>query len=161
MRTSNSFAFSFFAYNLLLQWAQTQSSTIPFSQSKFLHLGLFIKSKIVSSNITVPPPDPIHTGQEFSTLPTVTPSEISKLLASIPSKSSNLDYIPTSILKTCSSIFSPLIARLANLSFNQGQFPSDFKIAQITPLLIKPNLDLTNLANYRPISNLNNISIIL
>ena len=100
----------------------------------------------------MPPPDPIHTGQECSTPPTVTPSEVSKLLASIPSKSSNLDYIPTSILKTCSSIFSPLIARLANLSFDQGQFPSDFKIAQITPLLKKPNLDPTNPANYRPIS---------
>ena len=57
--------------------------------------------------------------------------------------------------------FSPLSARLANLSFNQGQFPSDFKIAQITPLLKKPNLDPTNPANYRPISNLNNISKIL
>ena len=97
----------------------------------------------------MPPPDPIHAGQEFFTFPAVTPSEVSKLLASIPSKSSNLDYIPTSILKTCSSIFSPLIARLANLSSNQGQFLSDFQIDQITPLLKKPNLDPTNPANYR------------
>ena len=57
--------------------------------------------------------------------------------------------------------FLTLIARLANLSFNQGQFPSDFKIAQITPLLKKPNLDTTNPANYRLISNLNNISKII
>ena len=47
------------------------------------------------------------------------------------------------------------------MSFSQGQFSSDFKIAQITPLLKKPNRDSTNPANYRPISNLNNISKIL
>ena len=144
-----------------LQGDINSTTFIQFFHNKIVQLGLSIKSKIISFNITVPPPDPIHAGQEFSTLPTVTPSEVSNLLASIPSKSSNLDYIPTSILKTCSSIFSPLIARLANLSFNQGQFPSDFKIAQITPLLKKPNLDPTNPANYRPISNLNNISKIL
>ena len=144
-----------------LQCDINSTTFIQFFHNKIVQLGLSIKSKIISSNITVPPPDPIHTAQEFSTLPTVTPSEVSKLLASIPSKSSNLDYIPTSILKTCSSIFSPLIARLANLSFDQGQFPSDFKIAQITSLLKKPNLDPTNPANYRPISNLNNISKIL
>ena len=67
----------------------------------------------------------------------------------------------TSTKKTCSAICSPLIAKLPNLSFIQSQFPSDFKIAQITPLLKKQTLDLTNSANYRPSSNLNNISKIL
>ena len=83
-----------------LQCDINSTTFIQFFHNKIVQLGLSIKSKIFSSNITVPPPDPIHTGQEFSTLPTVTPSEISKLRASIPSKSSNLDYIPTSILKT-------------------------------------------------------------
>ena len=144
-----------------LQCEINSTTFIQFFHNKIVQLGLSIKSKIISSNITVPSRDPIHSGLEFSNLSTVTPSEVSKLLASIPSKSSNLDYIPTSILKTCSAIFSPLIAKLANLSFIQGQFPSDFKIAQITPLLKKPNLDSTNPANYRPISNFNNISKIL
>ena len=118
-----------------LQCDINSTTFIQFFHNKIVQLGLSIKSKIISANITVKSPDPRHSGQEFSTLSTVTPSEVSKLLASIPSKSFNLDYIPTSILKTCSSIFSPLIAKLANLSFNQGQFPSNFKIAQITPLL--------------------------
>jgi len=38
---------------------------------------------------------------------------------------------------------------------------TSFKTAVITPLLKKPNLDPNNLANYRPVSNLNNISKIL
>ena len=44
---------------------------------------------------------------------------------------------------------------------SQGVFPSFFKIAQVTPLLKKVGLDKDDPANYRPISNLNNISKLL
>ena len=74
---------------------------------------------------------------------------------------SSLDFIPTSLIKACSSTFSSLIAHLANLSFNQGVFPSHLKLAQITPLIKKPKLNRDDPSNYRPISNLNNISKIL
>ena len=58
-------------------------------------------------------------------------------------------------------VFAPLIARLAALSFRDGIFPSRFKVASVTPLLKKQGLDGGEPANYRPISNLNNISKIL
>ena len=69
--------------------------------------------------------------------------------------------MPTVLLKTFSVVFSELIAKLVNLSFQEGNFPSSFKVAQVTPLLKKTNLDQDNLANYRPISNLNNIAKLL
>src|SRR6218665_1606648 len=47
------------------------------------------------------------------------------------------------------------------LSFAEGCFPSCFKSALVTPLLKKPYLDPGNLSNFRPISNLNNISKII
>ena len=72
-----------------------------------------------------------------------------------------MDYIPTSLLKSCSKVFSHIIAHLANLSFSEGCFPSDFKAAQITPLLKKPGIDTNLPVNNRPISNLNNISKLL
>jgi len=50
---------------------------------------------------------------------------------------------------------------MANLSFSQGTFPSKFKHASVTPLLKKPGLIRSVSANFRPISNLNNISKIL
>ena len=87
--------------------------------------------------------------------------QVSSLLKSITSKSSGMDFIPTSLLKACPSVFSELIARLANLSFQEGCFPQSFKTAQVSPLIKKPSLDPGNFANYRPISNLNNISKIL
>jgi len=48
-----------------------------------------------------------------------------------------------------------------SLSFSQGTFPSKFKHASVTPLLKKPGLDPTVSENFRPFSNLNNISKIL
>ena len=76
-------------------------------------------------------------------------------------KTSPRDSIPTTLMKECSSTFSSIIARLANLSFSDGVFPSAFKCAQITPIMKKARLDPSVLTNYRPISNLSNISKIL
>ena len=56
---------------------------------------------------------------------------------------------------------SPLITRLANLSFTEGRFPDQFKVAQVTPLIKKEGLDPNDPANYRPISNLNTISKVI
>jgi len=56
----------------------------------------------------------------------VTSLDVSKLLSTIPPKSSCLDYIPTAIIKQRSSVLSEFIAYLANLSFSQGTFPSKF-----------------------------------
>ena len=51
--------------------------------------------------------------------------------------------------------------KLANLSMSSGKFPDLYKIAEVRPLLKKPNLDPANPANYRPISNLHTISKLL
>jgi Reverse transcriptase (RNA-dependent DNA polymerase) len=63
-------------------------------------------------------------------------------------------------MRTANAVIS-YIKKLATLSFQEGYFPYSFKTALITPLIKKPNLDSSNLSNYRPISNLNNISKIL
>jgi len=47
------------------------------------------------------------------------------------------------------------LPKLANLSFQQGRFPTSLKLAQVTPLLKKTNLNPDEPSNYRPISNLN------
>jgi hypothetical protein len=97
----------------------------------------------------------------FCCLQPVTHAEVSSLLSRLPDKSSPLDYIHTSVLKSCSVVFAPLIAHLANLSFSEGCFPIHFKLAQVTPLLKKAGLDESDPSNYRPISNLNTIGKII
>ena len=79
----------------------------------------------------------------------------------MPSKSSPLDAVPTSLLKSCADIFVPIIVLLANMPFAEGHFPVRYMKAQVMPLLEKSGLDSSLPSNFRPISNLNTISKIL
>ena len=143
----------------------------PISQSLANSLASFFYQKIVSLKDSIalklqgsPTPfdfDLPHSGEVLSDFNPVTPAEVSQLLRSMSNKSSPLDYIPTSLLKSCGNTFSILISHLANLSFTQATFPSKFKLALISPLLKKPGLPKSDLANFRPISNLNTIGKIL
>jgi hypothetical protein len=135
-----------------------------FFASKIVQLRHNVLSRLASYLSTEPQPlpaEPVHTGPTLQTLPPVTTQEVAKVLSCLRPKSSALDYIPTSVIKSCPNVFSILIAKLANMSFQEGRFPQCFKTALVTPLIKKPNLDPSNLANFRPISNLNNISKIL
>ena len=62
------------------------------------------------------PSDNCYNGSPFHDLINVSPDEVKKVLTSLPAKSSPLDFIPTSLIKQCDSVFSEIIARLANLS---------------------------------------------
>jgi len=123
--------------------------------------------QIIADKLSLLPDSPhlanhSFTGSSFlDNMQPVSKDEVLKLLQSASCKSSQLDFIPTSVIKSCSDVFSDIICTLANLSFCQGRFPSSFKQAVITPLLKRPDLDPSLPASYRPISNLNNISKIL
>ena len=83
------------------------------------------------------------------------------MLSVMPSKSSLLDFLPYSVLKSCADVYAPAIARLANLSMQDGVFPSCYKRAQVLPLLKKAGLHSSSPANYIPISNLFTLSKII
>lgn len=105
--------------------------------------------------------DPSHIGDRLDSLRLVTSAEVSKILFSMPAKSSPLDFIPTSLMKSCNSVFSDIITTLANLSFEHGTFPSRYKFAVVTPLPKKADATIDRPDQYRPISNLNNISKVI
>ena len=102
-----------------------------------------------------------YSGPMFDGFRAVNVTDVQRLLIKMPAKSSPLDVVPTSLLKSCVDIFAVMITRLANLSFHEGQFPSCFKTAQVLPLLKKAGADRADPANYRPISNLWTISKVL
>ena len=83
------------------------------------------------------------------------------MLDAITGKSSLRDFISTTLLKDCSSVFASVIVRLENLSFAEGLFPIPFKTAQVTPIVNKTGFETSNPASYRPISNLNTINKVL
>jgi len=75
---------------------------------------------------------PAHNGSVLNKLDPVTADEVHKHLSSSLPESSNMDIIPTSLVLRCQSVFSEIIARLANLSFSEGRFPGKFNQASVT-----------------------------
>ena len=80
----------------------------------------------------------------------VTCEEIKKVISGLNEGASGYDEVSAKCLKSISiGIIEPLVY-LINLSFNQGVFPSELKIAKVCPLY-KAN-DPMLFSNYRPIS---------
>jgi len=114
--------------------------------------------KSQSTSATVP--EKTCTGV-FTDFRPVSVSEVKMTIAKLPNKTSPLDYLHTTVLKSCADVIAPLITHLVNASFIEGVFPQHFKLAQVTPLLKKVGLDADDPANYRPISNLSTIGKII
>jgi len=104
-----------------------------------------------------------YLGPMLSSFQMVADEEVRCLLSAMLSKWSPLDVLPCSLLKSCSDVFAPVIARLANLnlSMQTGKFPASYKRAQVLPLLKKAELDSSSPGNYMPISNLSTVSKVL
>ena len=76
---------------------------------------------------------------------------VRKILSSLnQNKSQGPDGINGKILKNCASSIAYPVTLLFNLSFSQGQIPSEWKLANIVPIHKKGNK--TKVENYRPIS---------
>ena len=75
------------------------------------------------------PPD---TRKVLQNLNCVTADQVRHLVLRAPCKSSDLDPIPTSLVKDCIDIS---ITSVINLSLTNGSFPSQFKSANVYPLL--------------------------
>ena len=84
----------------------------------------------------------------------VTNDDISRTLGRCPSKQCALDPVPTWLVKSLPSVFTPILTKLVNASLVSCQFPTAHKHALVTPILKKPSMDPAQLSNYRPISNL-------
>ena len=91
----------------------------------------------------------------------ITDEDAIQAIRSTQCKTSPMDYIPTTVLKGAADVFGHIIANLTNLSFSEGVFPSSFKVGQVTPVLKKPDASTEDMANFRPITNLNTIGNIL
>lgn len=90
----------------------------------------------------------------------VSEEDVRKIIASVASKSCELDEIPTKYLKQSLEECIGIITEIINASMKQGLFVSSWKTAVVRPLLKKSGLDLVN-SNYRPVSNLSFLSKVL
>ena len=90
-----------------------------------------------------------------------TEDEVLQVIASSSSTSSSNDPFPTWMLKIHVKCLLPRITKIVNESLRYGVFPDCFKSVIVCPLLKKPNLDIEDLKNYRPVSNLKFLSKVL
>ena len=95
-----------------------------------------------------------HSNYCFENFSTFTEEEVCKIIRQSATKSCCLDPIPTQMVKECLDILLPLITRIINQSFSTASVPKHLKLAAVTPILKKANLNADLMKNFRPISNL-------
>uniref|UniRef100_A0A8C9WC19 Reverse transcriptase domain-containing protein n=1 Tax=Scleropages formosus TaxID=113540 RepID=A0A8C9WC19_SCLFO len=118
-----------------------------------------VPSSSVLANISAS--DDISCPHHLSNFDVITVEEITVLIRSMKSTTCPLDPIPTKLLKATVSVLAEPIVNIINTSLLNGCVPKALKIAVISPLLKKSNLDCNNPCNYKLISNLPFLSKIL
>jgi len=83
-----------------------------------------------------------------------TEADMSRIITAAPSKSSNLDPLPTDILRQFLPELLPYIPKMCNASLRNGTLPMSQRCATVIPRLKKAGADRANISMYRPISNL-------
>lgn len=97
------------------------------------------------------------TGSPLFEFKLISTNSVKKLITCSPSKSCDLDPVPTSLVKECQEqLYSPILS-IINASLQEGYFPDSWKRALVKPKLKKQGLDLCK-KNYRPVSNLQFLS---
>ena len=94
----------------------------------------------------------------FDHFETCTSTEVNAVITRAPSKSCEMDPIPTDVLKKFLPELLPYITNMCNSSLQQGSFPLSQRHATIRPRLKKPGSDPSDVQNYRPVSNFTFVS---
>ena len=108
-----------------------------------------VLSESVSHNVTNN-----HVSCSMLSFENVSPEDLTTVIMKCPTKSCDLDPLPTWLIKEHLPTIIPIMCRIVNESLANGRFPSDLRKAIITPILKKPSLDRQLLKSYRPVSNL-------
>ena len=101
------------------------------------------------------------TDATLSSLQFCSTDEVRRVIMESPTKSCALDPIPTFLLKECIDILLPFFTVMVNASLRDGSLPTSQKRAIVSPLLKKPSLDPSEMCNYRPVSNLTFVSMVV
>ena len=109
----------------------------------------YVEELVLNSNSTL---------SEFSP---ASEDEIKRIILSLSPATCCLDPLPTHLVKLYAESLLPAITKIVNISLNEGVVPESLKIAVVTPLLKKANLNPNVLKNYRPVSNLSFLSKII
>ena len=117
-------------------------------------------SLTLNYNNTIPITLPNTTCHQLSLFLPTTNDKIKILLNSSKSSAPH-DPIPVSLMKRIINSITIPIVKIINDSLNSGYVPTQLKHAIVNPILKKNKLDINDLNNYRPISQLPTIAKLL
>ena len=109
--------------------------------------------EIWADTATAPPP--VITNTTLSSLPSFHPAsdaEVRHIIMSSPVKSCSLYPWLTFLICEYVDLLTPCVTHLVNISLNSGPLPDNQKHAIVSPLLKKSRLDMSDMANFRPVS---------
>ncbi len=136
----------------------------PLLSAQDLHDSFIRKVNEVSEATSVSSP-PVFSlcdpSCHFSDFQPVSNDCITRIVQSLPNKSSSRDPLACHFLKACIDLIAPFLVFLFNGSLQSGIFPSSWKHAIVTPIPKKGKSDLLDTSSYRPISNLPLLSKVL
>ncbi|KAK3546125.1 hypothetical protein QTP70_023533, partial [Hemibagrus guttatus] len=124
------------------------------------------KIERICQTFTSLPTSPTSHNQHSATpsltqLSTVAAEEVLQITRSCNPTTCPLDPIPSAMLQTISPDLLPFITTVINGSLTSGHVPTAFKKARVIPILKKPALDPSDISNYRPISQMSSVLILL
>ena len=95
-----------------------------------------------------------HTyGKElFTEFLEISTTELKRMVSTMKNKTSELDPIPTELLKQFIDILAPILLHVVNTAIKNNTFPDKLKHALVTPILKDALKDHEDFKNYRPVS---------
>ena len=124
----------------------------------FSTVGKKLAAEIPNENME--PEDYMQRTQHRFSLKAPTVSTVYKLLENINvRKATGLDGVSNKLLKFAAHIVAPSLTEIFTTSINTGIFPTEWKIARVTPIFKKGKKN--DLNNYRPISVIPTVAKIL
>lgn len=112
-------------------------------------------------NSPLPPEESTAEVKVIQRFSSVSQEEDKRIILGSPTKFSELDPVPTFLIKEVIDALLGPITAIVNALLKQEYLPVFQKISIISPKLKKRNLDASVMSNWRPISNLSFLSKII
>lgn len=134
----------------------TELVSDPKTKAEIFNEYFASQAMVDDTNVSLPEVVDSRERDQFSMVET-TKQEVLYLMKNVDiSKACGHDAIGNKIIKDCSFGLAESFTRLINLSFARGEFPLEWKKANVIPLYKKDNCQIK--INYRPISLLSSLS---
>ena len=111
-------------------------SKLPVAFANFFYQKIIdIRARLQStSSFNV---EPISSQNSLCVLEPLCLDDVISIISKMPSKTCQLDPLPTQLVKACVNELAAVVLHIVNSSFSSGVFPTDCKTAIVRPLILE------------------------